>query len=114
MRKTKWLLLRWEKCMQSSFIRLEKCQSYIIQHCALGRKKTLLFRLKTVPLTIYNSLLYKNIQSVECAKNLSGYKTGKFTLQFAGNRELTIIGGLIKRFTNAPKIHYLKSLFLYN
>lgn len=27
---------------------------HIHQHCALGRKKTLLFRLKTVPLTIIN------------------------------------------------------------
>ena len=62
----------------------------IIQHCALGRKKTLLSRLKTSPQTIYNSLLYKNIQSVECVKTHSGYNKCKFTFEAATKSPLNL------------------------
>lgn len=47
-------------------------------------------------------------------KTVQLVKRVNFALKFAENLEPAIIGGLIKRFTNVPKIHHLKSLFLYN
>lgn len=37
-------------------------------------------------MTIYNSLLYKNIQSVECVKTHSGYNRVNLLLRLLQNR----------------------------